>query len=77
MSSSDSSDDEKELEPIETLIGRLESHDYDGHVTLAKRARDEGELDHLRTVRLKFAEAFPLTEEIWMEWIQEKWNFSP
>jgi len=72
MSSSDSSDDEKELEPIETLINRLESHDYDGHVTLAKRAREEGELDHLRTVRLKFAEAFPLTEEIWMEWIQDE-----
>lgn len=71
-SDSSDSDDERELEPLPVLIGRLEPHDYDGHVSLAKRAREEGELDHLRTIREKFAEAFPLTEEIWLEWIQDE-----
>ena len=58
--------------PLDVLIGRLETHDYDGHVALAKRARDEGELDHLRSIRTKFAAAFPLTGAIWLEWINDE-----
>ena len=72
MSDSDTDSDESIGENLQILISNLDKSDYDGHLKIIKRAKDEGELDILRDSREKFAASFPLTEELWLEWIDDE-----
>ncbi|XP_076126245.1 spliceosome associated factor 3, U4/U6 recycling protein isoform X1 [Alosa pseudoharengus] len=73
--SDDTSDDEGE---IEAEIQRLEEQlsinafDYNCHVDLIKLLRQEGKLHRLRKARLKMSELFPLTEELWLDWLKDE-----
>ncbi|XP_033946331.1 squamous cell carcinoma antigen recognized by T-cells 3 isoform X1 [Pseudochaenichthys georgianus] len=71
----DSSDDEKENEAeIQRLEEQLSinAFDYNCHVDLIKLLKQEGELLRLRKARQKMSELFPLTEEIWLEWLKDE-----
>ncbi|XP_064209645.1 squamous cell carcinoma antigen recognized by T-cells 3 [Anguilla rostrata] len=71
----DSSDDEKENEAeIQRLEEQLSinAFDYNCHVDLIKLLRQEGELLRLRRARQKMSELFPLTEEIWLDWLKDE-----
>ncbi|XP_006640406.1 squamous cell carcinoma antigen recognized by T-cells 3 [Lepisosteus oculatus] len=71
----DSSDDEKENEAeIQRLEEQLSinAFDYNCHVDLIKLLRQEGELVRLHRARQKMSELFPLTEEIWLDWLKDE-----
>ncbi|XP_020022691.2 squamous cell carcinoma antigen recognized by T-cells 3 isoform X2 [Castor canadensis] len=69
-------DEEEEKNQLE--IERLEEqlsinvYDYNCHVDLIKLLRLEGELTKVRTARQKMSEIFPLTEELWLEWLHDE-----
>ncbi|XP_061624356.1 squamous cell carcinoma antigen recognized by T-cells 3 [Phyllopteryx taeniolatus] len=71
----DTSEDEKENEAeIQRLEEQLSinAFDYNCHVDLIKLLKHEGELLHLRKARQKMSELFPLTEEIWLDWLKDE-----
>ncbi|KAM4577241.1 squamous cell carcinoma antigen recognized by T-cells 3 isoform 2-T2 [Odontesthes bonariensis] len=71
----DSSEDEKENEAeIQRLEEQLSinAFDYNCHVDLIKLLKQEGELSRLRKARQKMSELFPLTEEIWLDWLKDE-----
>ncbi|KAF7652835.1 hypothetical protein LDENG_00091810 [Lucifuga dentata] len=71
----DSSEDEKENEAeIQRLEEQLSinAFDYNCHVDLIKLLKQEGELLRLRKARQKMGELFPLTEEIWLDWLKDE-----
>ncbi|XP_061585123.1 squamous cell carcinoma antigen recognized by T-cells 3 [Cololabis saira] len=71
----DSSEDEKENEAeIQRLEEQLSinAFDYNCHVDLIKLLKQEGELVRLRKARQKMSELFPLTEEIWLDWLKDE-----
>ncbi|XP_049623727.1 squamous cell carcinoma antigen recognized by T-cells 3 isoform X2 [Suncus etruscus] len=69
-------DDEEEKNQLE--IERLEEqlsinvYDYNCHVDLVRLLRLEGELTKVRVARQKMSEIFPLTEELWLEWLHDE-----
>ncbi|KAI5133240.1 squamous cell carcinoma antigen recognized by T-cells 3 isoform X1 [Manis pentadactyla] len=69
-------DEEEEKNQLE--IERLEEqlsiniYDYNCHVDLIRLLRLEGELSKVRTARQKMSEIFPLTEELWLEWLHDE-----
>lgn len=69
-------DDEEEKNQLE--IERLEEqlsinvYDYNCHVDLIRLLRLEGELTKVRAARQKMSEIFPLTEELWLEWLHDE-----
>lgn len=73
-------DDEEEKNQLE--IERLEEqlsingYDYNCHVELIRLLRLEGELNKVRMARQKMSEAFPLTEELWLEWLHDEINMA-
>ncbi|KAK2180910.1 hypothetical protein NP493_420g02015 [Ridgeia piscesae] len=78
-SNDSSEDDQSESEEqnesrIKELQHTLESNPYlyDTHVQLIGLLRQEGELDRLRVAREKMAEVFPLTEELWLAWLEDE-----
>ncbi|NXB24649.1 SART3 protein, partial [Rhagologus leucostigma] len=74
-SSGDGEDEEKENEAeIQRLGGQLSinAFDYNCHLDLIKLLRQEGELVKLRRARQKMSELFPLTEEIWLDWLKDE-----
>uniref|UniRef100_A0A3P8VZB6 Spliceosome associated factor 3, U4/U6 recycling protein n=1 Tax=Cynoglossus semilaevis TaxID=244447 RepID=A0A3P8VZB6_CYNSE len=71
----DSSEDEKENEAeIQRLEEQLSinAFDYNCHVDLIKLLKQEGELLQLQKARQKMSELFPLTEEIWLDWLKDE-----
>ncbi|XP_078010507.1 spliceosome associated factor 3, U4/U6 recycling protein isoform X2 [Phascolarctos cinereus] len=74
----DDDDDDDEDKENEAEIQRLEEQlsinafDYNCHVDLIKLLRQEGELIKLRRARQKMSELFPLTEEIWLDWLKDE-----
>uniref|UniRef100_A0A7N9ARE9 Spliceosome associated factor 3, U4/U6 recycling protein n=1 Tax=Mastacembelus armatus TaxID=205130 RepID=A0A7N9ARE9_9TELE len=71
----DTSEDEKENEAeIQRLEEQLSinAFDYNCHVDLIKLLKQEGELFRLRKARQKMSELFPLTEEIWLDWLKDE-----
>ncbi|KAM5191246.1 squamous cell carcinoma antigen recognized by T-cells 3 [Mantella aurantiaca] len=76
--SGDSSSSEEDDKECEVEIQRLEEQlsinafDYNCHVDLIKLLRQEGELERLRHARQKMSELFPLTEEIWLDWLKDE-----
>lgn len=47
-------------------------YDYNCHVDLIRLLRLEGELTKVRGARQKMSEIFPLTEELWLEWLHDE-----
>nr|VZI32820.1 unnamed protein product [Spirometra erinaceieuropaei] len=76
QSSEESSDEEIEVseEEIKALSSQLESDPflYDVHVQLIKLLQKAGDLDRLREAREKMASLFPLTPELWLDWIKDE-----
>ena len=78
MSDSNSSDSEDENADangtIESLKNELvlKGSDYDLHLKLVKLCKESGELVELRLARNNFAKMFPLTEALWLEWIEDE-----
>ncbi|XP_077164084.1 spliceosome associated factor 3, U4/U6 recycling protein isoform X2 [Paroedura picta] len=73
--SGDTSDEEKENEAeIQRLEEQLSinAFDYNCHLDLIKLLRQEGELVKLQRARQKMSELFPLTEEIWLDWLKDE-----
>ncbi|CAH2295077.1 squamous cell carcinoma antigen recognized by T-cells 3 isoform X1 [Pelobates cultripes] len=74
QSSSDEEDDKENEAEIQRLEEQLSinAFDYNCHVDLIKLLRQEGELERLRRARQKMSELFPLTEEIWLDWLKDE-----
>jgi hypothetical protein len=70
----DSSDDEEVDEKItEKLLEiddkiRQNPFDYQAHVDKIGVLKTAGELDNLRQAREKFAELYPLSAALWLDW---------
>ncbi|KAK8726198.1 hypothetical protein OTU49_010418 [Cherax quadricarinatus] len=45
---------------------------YDGHVQLIAALRDLFELEEARKARQKMSEVYPLTPELWLDWIRDE-----
>uniref|UniRef100_A0A673FN31 Squamous cell carcinoma antigen recognized by T cells 3 n=1 Tax=Sinocyclocheilus rhinocerous TaxID=307959 RepID=A0A673FN31_9TELE len=50
----------------------INAFDYNCHVDLIKLLQQEGKLHRLRKARQKMSELFPLTEEIWLDWLKDE-----
>uniref|UniRef100_A0A8C3AMJ5 Spliceosome associated factor 3, U4/U6 recycling protein n=1 Tax=Cyclopterus lumpus TaxID=8103 RepID=A0A8C3AMJ5_CYCLU len=50
----------------------INAFDYNCHIDLIKLLKQEGELVRLRKARQKMSELFPLTEEIWLDWLKDE-----
>ncbi|KAJ8798885.1 hypothetical protein J1605_000042 [Eschrichtius robustus] len=60
---------------LRALIARqlsINIYDYNCHVDLIRLLRLEGELTKVRMARQKMSEIFPLTEELWLEWLHDE-----
>uniref|UniRef100_A0AAR2M3Q2 RRM domain-containing protein n=1 Tax=Pygocentrus nattereri TaxID=42514 RepID=A0AAR2M3Q2_PYGNA len=58
--------------PFVSLQLSINAFDYNCHVDLIKLLRQEGKLHRLRKARQKMSELFPLTEEIWLDWLKDE-----
>ena len=68
-------DEDADEELILLLEARLQTcggRDYDAHAQLVRCLKDRGELKKLDKARLAFSEMFPLTEDMWLEWISDE-----
>ncbi|CAB1319885.1 unnamed protein product [Coregonus sp. 'balchen'] len=70
-SSEDENENEAEIQRLEEQLS-INAFDYNCHVDLIKLLRQEGELPRLRKARQKMSELFPLTEEIWLDWLKDE-----
>nr|XP_023689134.1 squamous cell carcinoma antigen recognized by T-cells 3 [Paramormyrops kingsleyae] len=70
-SSEDEKENEAEIQRLEEQLS-INVFDYNCHVDLIKLLRQEGELLRLRRARQKMSELFPLTEEIWLDWLKDE-----
>ncbi|CAL8297135.1 unnamed protein product [Gadus morhua 'NCC'] len=69
--SEDDKENEAEIQRLEEQLS-INAFDYNCHLDLIKLLRQEGELSRLRSARQKMSELFPLTEEIWLEWLKDE-----
>ncbi|XP_051017649.1 squamous cell carcinoma antigen recognized by T-cells 3 isoform X2 [Acomys russatus] len=60
-----------EIERLEEQLS-INAYDYNCHVELIRLLRLEGELNKVRMARQKMSETFPLTEELWLEWLHDE-----
>ncbi|KAM6964962.1 squamous cell carcinoma antigen recognized by T-cells 3 [Aplochiton taeniatus] len=70
-SSEDERENEAEIQRLEEQLS-INAFDYNCHVDLIKLLGQEGELLRLRKARQKMSELFPLTEEIWLDWLKDE-----
>ncbi|XP_067861844.1 squamous cell carcinoma antigen recognized by T-cells 3 [Heptranchias perlo] len=70
-SSEDEQENEAEIQRLEEQLS-ISAYDYNCHVDLIKLLRQEGELVKLRCARQKMSELFPLTEELWLDWLKDE-----
>ncbi|XP_054466241.1 squamous cell carcinoma antigen recognized by T-cells 3 [Anoplopoma fimbria] len=70
-SSEDEKENEAEIQRLEEQLS-INAFDYNCHVDLIKLLKHEGELCRLRKARQKMSELFPLTEEIWLDWLKDE-----
>uniref|UniRef100_A0A3B4YS52 Spliceosome associated factor 3, U4/U6 recycling protein n=1 Tax=Seriola lalandi dorsalis TaxID=1841481 RepID=A0A3B4YS52_SERLL len=70
-SSEDERENEAEIQRLEEQLS-INAFDYNCHVDLIKLLKQEGELFRLRKARQKMSELFPLTEEIWLDWLKDE-----
>ena len=74
----DDIEDHQFEEQLRSLNERLDidCEDYDAHVEKIRLLKSNGELDDLRIARNNFANIFPLTPELWLDWIQDEKNLA-
>ncbi|KAF2354152.1 LSM-interacting domain [Trinorchestia longiramus] len=75
MSDSDAEEDaEKLIEKIKELRKQLSAWPrfYDGHVELIRALHSAGELLEAREAREQLNKHYPLSPELWLEWIQDE-----
>uniref|UniRef100_A0AAV2MSC0 Spliceosome associated factor 3, U4/U6 recycling protein n=1 Tax=Knipowitschia caucasica TaxID=637954 RepID=A0AAV2MSC0_KNICA len=70
-SSEDDKENEAEIQRLEEQLS-INAFDYNCHIDLIKLLKQEGELIRLRKARQKMSELFPLTEEIWLDWLKDE-----
>ncbi|KAL5475045.1 hypothetical protein EMCRGX_G027093 [Ephydatia muelleri] len=74
-SSSESSEDEgglnQRMSELEASLSENPYH-YDSHVELVRLCRVSGDLERTRAARVKMNELFPLSEELWLEWVEDE-----
>ncbi|XP_069769074.1 squamous cell carcinoma antigen recognized by T-cells 3 [Narcine bancroftii] len=70
-SSEDEQENEAEIQRLEEQLS-ISAFDYNCHVDLIKLLRQEGELVKLQCARQKMSELFPLTEELWLDWLKDE-----
>ncbi|XP_077995883.1 spliceosome associated factor 3, U4/U6 recycling protein-like [Glandiceps talaboti] len=73
-SSSDDSEadvDEKAIAELETRVS-ASPYQYELHVQLINLLRKEGELEKLHQARERMHQLFPLSEELWLQWLQDE-----
>ena len=76
-SSSSEEDSDAETAALEARVAELESQasaasSYDLLLELLKGYRVLGELQKLRDIRKQFHASFPLSHDLWMEWIDDE-----
>ncbi|XP_033115264.1 squamous cell carcinoma antigen recognized by T-cells 3-like isoform X2 [Anneissia japonica] len=73
-SDSESSDDEDNLVQEKELAEKIAEspYVYDNHVKLIELMKETGELEKLRDARNAMAKIFPLSEDLWLEWVQDE-----
>ncbi|XP_061458306.1 squamous cell carcinoma antigen recognized by T-cells 3 [Rhineura floridana] len=64
-------ENEAEIQRLEEQLS-INAFDYNCHLDLIKLLHQEGELVKLRRARQKMSELFPLTEEIWLDWLKDE-----
>lgn len=71
---SDSDNEEEEKRKIEELQKQIskDPYQYDTHIDLIKLLKQLGELDQLRDARLRMSKLFPLTEDLWLDWLRDE-----
>ncbi|XP_077377625.1 spliceosome associated factor 3, U4/U6 recycling protein [Festucalex cinctus] len=69
--SEDEKENEAEIQRLEEQLS-INAFDYNCHVDLIKLLKHDGELPRLRKARQKMSELFPLTEEIWLDWLKDE-----
>ncbi|KAJ3040739.1 Splicing factor [Rhizophlyctis rosea] len=52
------------------------SYDYEAHTKLIQGLRQAERFDQLRAARHRMASIFPLSEELWLEWIEDEKNLA-
>ncbi|KAI8782889.1 squamous cell carcinoma antigen recognized by T-cells 3-like isoform X3 [Biomphalaria glabrata] len=79
QSSSDSSENEDEEESelhskIDTLSTQISQNPfiYDNHIEKIKLLKQLGDLYRLRDARADMSKHFPLTEELWLDWLRDE-----
>ncbi|XP_043924344.1 squamous cell carcinoma antigen recognized by T-cells 3 isoform X2 [Protopterus annectens] len=70
-SDEDEKENEAEIQRLEEQLS-INAYDYNCHVDLIKLLRHEGELIKLRRACQKMSELFPLSEEIWLDWLRDE-----
>ena len=76
--SDESIDDEQTLTEIEDLNKKIETspYNYQLHVDRIKLLRKCGEYEQLLLARKKMAELFPLTQDLWLSWLEDEQKFA-
>ena len=73
-SSEEAIDDAKQETELNALREIVQSnlYNYQAHIDYITLARQYANLEHLRFARQTMSEIFPLTEQLWLEWIQDE-----
>ncbi|XP_077534992.1 spliceosome associated factor 3, U4/U6 recycling protein-like [Haemaphysalis longicornis] len=64
-------EEEKQIEELQAKVTASPYH-YDSHIALINYLRGTGNLEKLRDAREAMAKVFPLTPELWLEWIKDE-----
>ncbi|KAK3753239.1 hypothetical protein QZH41_004454 [Actinostola sp. cb2023] len=64
--------EEEEESDDDTEIVQANSYKYEAHVKLIGLLRTSGDLDKVREARENMSKIFPLTEELWLEWLKDE-----
>ena len=67
-------DDEKQEAALVVLREAVKSnpYNYQGYVDYITLARAYGNLEHLRFARQSMSEIYPLTEQLWLDWLRDE-----
>jgi len=67
----DDSKQETELVALRNIV-QSNPYNYQAHIDYITLARQYANLDHLRFARQKMSEIFPLTQQLWLDWIHDE-----
>ncbi|KAL3858472.1 hypothetical protein ACJMK2_013061 [Sinanodonta woodiana] len=71
---SEEEDDDADEQRAEELVKLINDspYVYNNHVELIKLLKSIGDLDKLREARERMHDIFPLTEELWLQWLKDE-----